>query len=416
MNRVFLNGCLSIFSIAALAGSLDRSSYHKPYGYDLPSLRLRADSGAALNIPGGTYFGLEDPLLLDNQDIVAKFLVYAGEDRVGILRWSNETGLSKHFSPEGSFPSGISYNPESQELHFEQVNYGYFSEGLMTLSQDFKTLHRSFFDRKFLFTSSPQPVGTQGTLVVRDQLGDSSQALSLVSPNGRVLPTLVSATRDASSHYSYIFPHLSQQSGFLAVKVRHGRAGEIAESQPDEILLVDLREYPARPQRLLADRDLDPSSQFAGFDNTGAIDASGNLAWIVRLADGRRALVSKLYNRDARLIVVEGEREIARFSNFRIATNRRGDIVFRATDRRGLEGVWRTSPEGEPQVILGANDRVKTDQGPAFVGVSGEFGGVIYMSPQINPKGDILVGAYLRTDEASPRDIGVGYFVVEPMQ
>jgi hypothetical protein len=401
--------CAALLLHPALASS-------ESVGYNVPSLRLRADSGAALNIPGGTYFGLEDPLLLENQDIVAKFLVYAGEERVGVLRWSRETGLSKYFSPEGSFPSGISHDPQSKELHFEQVNYGYFSEGLMALSHDFKTLRRSFFDRRFLFTSSPQPVGTEGALVVRDQLGDTSQALSLVSHNGRVTPALVSATRDATSNYSYIFPHLSQQNGLLAVKVRHGQAGEIAESQPDEILLLDLKESPLKPQRLLADRDLDPTSQFVGFDNTGAIDEGGNLVWIARLVDGRRALVSKLFNKEARLIVVEGEGEIARFSNFHIATNRRGDIVFRALDKYGLEGVWRTSSEGQAQVILRANDRVKTDQGPAFVGVPGDFGGVIYMSPQLNSKGDILVGAYLRTDEVSPRDIGVGYFVVEPMQ
>lgn len=382
----------------------------------MPSLRLRADSGAAFNIPGGTYFGLEDPLLLDNQDIVAKFLVYAGEEKVGVLRWSRETGLSKYFSPEGSFPSGISYDSQSKELHFEQVNYGYFSEGLMALSQDFKRLRRSFFDRKFLFTSSPQPVGTEGTLVVRDQLGDSSQALSLLSHTEIVTPLLVSATRDATSSLSYIFPHLAQQSGLLAVKVRHGQAGEIAESQGDEILLLDLRKSPLKPQRLLADRDLDPSSQFVGFDNTGAIDAHGNLAWIVRLESGRRALVSKRLNQNARVIVSEGEGEISRFSNFHIAINPNGEIVFRATDKQGLDGVWRTSNEGQLKVILRANDRVKTDQGPAFVGVPGDFGGVIYMSPQLNSKGDILVGAYLRTDEVSPRDIGVGYFVVEPMQ
>ncbi len=415
MNRLLLKACLLTFSIAASAGSLDRSSYHKPCGYDLPSLRLRTDSGAALNVPGGTYFGLEDPLLLDNQDIVAKFLVYAGEDKVGILRWSRETGLSKHFSPEGSFPSGISYNPESQQLHFEQVNYGYFSEGLMALSHDFKILRRTFFDRKFLFTSSPQPLGGEGTLVVRDQLGDASQALSLVTGGGQVFPALVSAMRDSTSPYSYIFPHIAQQSGLLAVKVRHGLAGEIGESQGDEILLLDFREVPIKTHRLLADRDLDPLSEFAGFDNTGALDASGNLAWIARLRDGRRALVSKVLHKDARILVSEGEGPIARFSNFHIAMNFRGDIVFRGVDAQGFEGIWRTR-EGQLWSVLRANDRVKTDQGPAFLGVPGDFGGVIYMSPQVNSNGDILIGAYLRTDEVSPRDIGVGYFVVEPMQ
>jgi hypothetical protein len=416
VNRLPLRLCVSVFSLLASAGAVDRTDYHKPEGYSVPSIRLRADSGAAFNIPGGTYFGLEDPLLLDNQDIVAKFLVYADEDKVGILRWSSETGLSKHFSPEGSFPSGISYNPESQELHFEQVNYGYFSEGLMALSQDFKLLRRSFFDKKYLFTSSPQSVGVDGTLVVRDQLGDASQALSLVKSSGHVLPAIVSALRDAQSPYSYIFPHLAQRSGLLAVKVRHGRAGEIAESQGDEILLVDLRQSPVKTHRLLADRDLDPSSQFAGFDNTGALDASGNIAWIARLRDGRRALVSKLLHEDARILVSEGEGPIARFSNFHIAMNLRGDIVFRGVDSQGFEGIWRTTRDGQLWRVLRENDRVKTDQGPALLGVPGDFGGVIYMSPQVNSKGDILVGAYLRTDEASPRDIGVGYFVVEPMQ
>jgi hypothetical protein len=167
---------------------------------------------------------------------------------------------------------------------------------------------------------------------------------------------------------------------------------------------------------LLADRDLDPSSEFAGFDNTGALDQDGNLAWIVRLRDGRRALVLKSLHREARVLIKENDGEIARFSNFHIAMNQKGDIVFRAVDKQGLEGVWRTNREGQLKALLRENDRVKTDQGPAFVGVSGEFGGVIYMSPQINSKGDILVGAYLRTDEASPRNIGVGYFVVEPIQ
>ncbi|MEO5667289.1 MAG: hypothetical protein ABIR96_04445 [Bdellovibrionota bacterium] len=400
-------------SFALSFPSFATSAYVKPEGYKVPAIRLRADAGASLNLPSGTYFGLDDALFLDNQDIVAKFLYYAREERSGLLRFSKDSGLDAAFMPNGSFPSGASVNPTSGDFVFEQVNYGYFSEGVMTLSHDFKTLRRSFFDKKYVFTAAPQVVSSEGNVVVRDVKDDATQGLSVVQ-NGQIQELLSSSARNPKSSYSYLFSQIAQPNGLLALKVRHGTAGQIDESQGDEILLIDLRHSPAVVTSLLQDADLDATSPFTGFDNTGALNANGDIAWIVRLKNGHRALVLKSMAGAPKILVEETRSRIRTFSAFHVSMNPRGDIAFRATDIEGLEGVWRVDANGALFPVIRENDRMKTDQGPALVGVSGDYGGVIFMSPQVNTVGDILVGARLRSDEARTRDIGLGYFVVEP--
>ena len=392
--------------------------YHKPEGYNVPGIRIRADSRVALNIPSKSYFGLEDPLFLENQDILCTFLVYAGQVQSGIFRFSQELGSDALLTPAETFLSRPTIDPLTGDIVFEQLNYGYFSEGIMSLSSDFKSVRRSFYDRHYQFTSLPQSISPskQRVVVREEQSSAEGQGLSLLENNGSVTELLESSVRDPKSPYSYLFSHSAHASGLVVLKVRHGRSGEISESQGDEILLIDLRTTPFSVTSLMKDNDLDPSSIFKGFDNMGALNANGDVSWITRLKSGHRALVFKAFGKEPRVLVEEKLSEISQFSNFHISMNARSEIVFRATDKAGLEGVWRTNAAGKLYSVVRQGDRLKTDQGAATVGVRGENAATIFMSPQINNSGDILFGAFLTKSEDDRRDIGMGYFVVEPLQ
>jgi|GEM_PF-3230774 len=402
---------IGLVSIASISGSAE--IYPRPEGYKVPALRLRADSGVALNLPSRSYFALQDALFLDTQDILASFSVWQGEAHSGVLRWSQQHGLSTHHLAPQNFASHLSPSPTSAEIFFEEVNFGGYSEGVMALSIDFMRVRRSVFDPTFRFMSSPQALRSPTRVLVREQKNDASQGLSVLSENASPETLLESSSRNFSSPYAYLFPPVAHAAGLAVIKVRHGKPGQLSESQGDELLQVDLKGATPVVRSLLKDRDLDGSSTILGFDNTGALNARGDIAWIVGLANGRRALARKRLNQAVQILVEEHASVITAFSHFHIAMNQRGDIVFRAQDSQGLEGVWRVDSSGTLFPVLREHDRVKTDQGPARIGVSGNFGGVIFMSPQVNEYGDILVGAYLRTDEIQARNIGMGYFVIE---
>jgi hypothetical protein len=402
-----------IFAAALLFLTPAHAAYPQPEGYRIPELRLRADSGPALNIPSATYFGLEDPLFFDNQDIVLKFLSYAGEARSGFLRWSSETGLQTHFTPVGTFPTGLSSDPTSGAIVFEQINYGYFSEGVMALSHNFDKLHRLFFDKTYIFTGSPQMVPAAQQVLVRELLNDGTQGLSFVG-NAGAREVLGTSPRNPGFPYSYLFRHSVHPNGFATLKVRHGEAGEIAETQGDEILLIDFRQEPPLFQSLLRDHDLDPRSPFAGFDNSGDINASGNVAWIARRPNGKRALIHSSPQGQTRVLVEEGLAEIAEFSYFHVSLNDLDQVAFRATDTSGKQGIWISDINGRLQRILTEGDRLKTDKGPARIGVGGTSPKTFYGSPKLNAKGDLLMGAFLTTEMTPQTDIGLGFFLVEP--
>src|SRR5690606_1179986 len=99
--------CATLF--ASLASQ--SASYFKPDGYEVPAIRLRADSSLSLNLPPHTILGLDDLLFLDNQDIIAKFLSFGGEEDTGVLRWSQDDGLSTHTIAPESYASGLSRDP-----------------------------------------------------------------------------------------------------------------------------------------------------------------------------------------------------------------------------------------------------------------------------------------------------------------
>ncbi len=378
--------------------------------YSVPELRLRADSGPAFNVPSQSYFGQEDPLFFDNQDFILKFLVFRGEARAGVLRWSQETGLSYILVPENSFPSGLSVDPRDGSIFFEQLNYGYFSEGVMRLSRDFKSIDRVFWDPSYAFTSSPHPL-PHGGLMVRENTFDGAQALSRIV-EGRPREFIAAASRDPASPYSFLFAPVFNSAGFMAVKLRHGLRDSWAESQPDEVALIDFRgPQPAR-LRAFSDHDLDPHSVFAGFDNTGALNANGDLAWVARLKNGRRAIIKRSVRGSISLLAEEGKAGIASFSYFRPAIDSRGRIIFRATSSEGFEGIWIVDDsQTPPRILVQQGDVLKTDRGPARAGVKGDTPQVFFASPQVNAHGDILMGIFLTAETEDRKDIGLGFFV-----
>jgi hypothetical protein len=411
IQRLLLGLFVSTLTLASQA-----STYLKPEGYEVPAIRLRADSSHSLNLPPHTILGLDDPLFLDNRDIFLKFLSFGGEESTGILKWSQDQGLDVHSISADSYASGLSLDPASGDILYEQINYGYFSEGVMRISSRLENPRREFFDRNYLFTSSPQGLREGRRFVVREQKDDGSQGIALLSSNGQVQTLVTSASRHASSPYSYLFPQQAIEDGRVVLKVRHGEAGQIGERQGDEIVLVSTTKDKVATTSLLRDADLDAASPFASFDNTGAVNTAGDIAWIVKLKSGRRALAYKAHDQAVRILAEEGQGGLRELQPFRASLNLRGDIVFRARDSEGREGVWRAEAwSGKVYPLIRENDRLKTDRGAALVGVKGDFPGVIYAAPQLNARGDILVGALLRSEETG-RDLGLGYFVVEPMQ
>lgn len=188
---------------------------------------------------------------------------------------------------------------------------------------------------------------------------------------------------DSSSPYSYLFSPAFNELRQFAGKARRGALGQWDESQPDEIRVWN----PDGSSVLIAvDRDSDAGSPYARFDNSVALNDSGDVAFIATLVSGGRGVFVGDGTTTV-TITTTTDPEISDIEFFHPALNNSGWVAFRAFDESGFRAVFVGDRESLVRVAT-EHDVVPSDLGDARIDQHDDspvFGGNV----SINACGDV---------------------------
>jgi len=396
-----------------------------PEGFRVPEIVMRADSGSSMNLPPLTYFGLESPLFTNKDEVILRYSVWGGEEQDGLLKYdSKNKTLISHKSSPNSFPSSIRLDETSGQIFFESVNYGYFSEGIYQIDKNLQNSARVINDKSVQFSSDlgvlNEGLHKANGLVSRAKQDNGALSIRLIlleSGSAFVEKTLLAtAHNNPQSPYSYIFPPSTSASGYIGVKVRLGKTGEIADSQPDQILVfkLDPTTHNFNLIKSIGDIDAIRDSTFRSFDNSPLINDSGTLVFAAQLKNGNRAIYKWSEKKGLQRIVEEAKgTDLEEIRYFAPSLNSKDEIVFRAKGPDG-ESIWHASAQLKLTRLLKRGDRVKSDMGWAHIGPSARDEMSFFLSPQINDQGNVLIGALVDLEGPNARSIGLGFYVIRP--
>lgn len=216
------------------------------------------------------------------------------------------------------------------------------------------------------------------------------------------------AAIDPASPYSFLFTPAFTAAGEIVGRVRLGAAGAVSDSQPDRIVAT----APNGDTRVLVrDRDDDPMSPYFAIDNGIGASDDGEVAFIARLGPAGAARgVFATDGTSNRSIAVTGGGVVNEIEFFAPSVNAAGQVVFRARDAAGVQGIF--VGDGATVVpVVRRGDVVETDVGTLRIGRPnvGEaaFGG----RPALNARGDVAFIADLMTVGDPPALVGRAVFV-----
>ncbi len=213
------------------------------------------------------------------------------------------------------------------------------------------------------------------------------------------------ANLDFGSPYSYLFTPSFNDSRDIAGKVRLGAAGQVGESQPDQVRVFS---NDGTSVLIAEDQDSNPVSPYTRFDNSVSLTNAGPVAFVATLASGDRAVVLSDGNTDT-VIASEAMADISEIEYFGPAANSQGLVAFRAKDGADLRAIFAGDGTNLWKVIA-EHDLVTTDLGEARIDQhdsSPVFGG----SPTINADGSIAFNAGLTPPDNNQVEWGSGIFV-----
>jgi hypothetical protein len=403
------------FFFSIFCGAILYSQGLQASKFEHPAIKIRANTTAALNIPARSYFGLENPLLSDDNSFFIKFDSWDGDARTGIFRWSDEYGPQHFFTPEGTFASGLALDTHTQKLYYELVNYGYFSQGIHRIDALLKKSELVFLDNKRIFSSNVKVLENNQSLIFRGSNANQSQDIVKLSldPQKHTDILLETAHQRPQEEIAYIFPPAANEHGLMAFKVRHGAAGELNEAQKDSIRIYNTQDNSLQLMHEIWDRDADPKSPFLSFDNTVSINASGEVLFVTKLSSGPRAIYKWKPTQGLQELVREGEFEgLDEIPFFAPDMNNAGEVVFRARSKSLGESVWHISAHNKLTRLMAWGDRIKSDLGWARVGDKNKNVMHLYLAPRINNLGSVLIGTLIHQDDDNSSNKGLGFYLL----
>ncbi|GAB4185589.1 MAG: hypothetical protein Tsb002_09480 [Wenzhouxiangellaceae bacterium] len=212
---------------------------------------------------------------------------------------------------------------------------------------------------------------------------------------------------DPQEPYAFLFTPAFNNQRQIAGKAR---LGGLEEFRPDQILITEAGQ---QVSIVAEDTDSDAASPFAGFDNSVAVNDDGAVAFVANIAGATSRGVFRV-NADA---VVELGREntgpLGDIEFFAVAMNNSGKVVFRAFDDQGRRAIWLGQGPGTPQRLIGEDDLVMTDIGPARI--QSPTGGPVFSGGvAINNLDEVAFTAVLTEPDNSSALVGLGSFILPP--
>jgi hypothetical protein len=293
-------------------------------------------------LPPQTDFA-NDPVVLNDRGDVAVALTAAQGALIGAVWVMGAEGSKWVYGERGAYLLRDLRFTATGQLVFERVNPELAPGG---------ERGAEFFMAPFV--SSDGRVGYRARMASGAQLFGWEGARS----GGVVAATLPFSV---ASLYSYLFtPSINERLEF-ASKARLGSTPEaLDESQPDEIRLW---RADGSSRLVASDRDGDPASPFAGFDNGVALSPHGRVAFVAQGADGVRAVWSWSEGALSRVAAV-GSDGVSDIALFHVAVNDAGTVVFRGKDAEGRAAVF-AARDARVSCLVREGDLLPSDLGSA---------------------------------------------------
>lgn len=396
-----LNRLVLFFALAALCSEAVDAAPPQPNEFLLYArTNFSVNPGGSFNIQPDAFVTSSTVVLNNNGNAAIKVSALSSCDCQAVWYGNPMAGGIVYFSPTGSFIGNVSMDvPE-----------------VIVFSQTFSSPDGIFYydvGANMSGLETDQPLGASGwgspTINVHGEIGYDASFVSdsaWVSWNGT--STDIHATEaalDVSSPYSFLFTPSFNDSGLIAGKARLGAAGQIDESQPDQIISVD---DSGQAIILLQDMDSDPASNYLRFDNGLAFNDLGQVAVVAGLAGNIRAVV--FYDgADDQVIAREGVSPVGEIDFFAPTLNNNGLVAFRGHDDAGLRSLFLADTDGVVRVI-GEHDLVDIDLGSARLDQhdgSEIFGGAL----SLNDNNELAFVAGLTPPDDNQTEWGSGIFV-----
>jgi hypothetical protein len=360
--------------------------------------------GGALNLPPNYFFSGEDIAINDHRNIAFRLTVTTGKHKA-VWYGNPENGGLAYFSEDDASLSAVSINNSNMVVWAESFNS---APGVYYL--DPETFSSGFLTNQPLgvTTISGIAINDDGLLGFRGQFGFAGTALVSVDPTVEGAHTWLQHAADSSlnpsSAYSYFFTPSFNNHRDIATSVRYGPG--VGNSNPDEIRIFK----PDGTSVLIAqDRDANPESPYASFDNSPRINNKGQVAFIATLVGGGRGVfVSD--GATTTTIATTHMPEVNEIESFSPDINDHGLVVFRGRNSDNIRSIFVGDGQ-DLKVVVKRYDILPSDLGPAWVNQevvsSPAFGG----SPRINNNGDIAFNCGLTPPDNDQIEWGTAVYV-----
>lgn len=374
------------------------------YTHELQARTNLLINDEGFNLPPGSSFNSINPSLNDQGVVAFPVQVVhdrgSGEDRPGLWVGTDGDGSVVHRGDiTERISADVSLNQDGQ-VAFTLGNSGSVDNGLWVQDPDDGAVRRTSLPITPSSHSTPT-MTSDGTVVSKATLGEGNGWVATSPDNAGVL---IAADQDVlpDSPYDYLYTPAANDAGQVAGKV----GIQTGDFGPVEIRRFDIG---GESVRLVANRDVDPTSTYTAFDNSLGINDNGTVAVVAKKSNGTRALLRIDENAVHEVVVAASDKEIRSIDYFAPDINNADQIVFRGKDADG-QGIYVVDADGTLTKVIGTNDEVETDQGLGMVAQhdgSNVFGG----APEINASGDVVFTAALTPADDKMVEWGTGVFV-----
>ncbi|MGE3180352.1 MAG: hypothetical protein AB7N71_01880, partial [Phycisphaerae bacterium] len=372
--------------------------------YDPPQLQCRANFSGAFQLPNVTFFTNSTPSINDEAAVAISLGIVSGQDQDGIWYGGNGSGgivfttsLEAILSDVSLNDAGLIVGPQS----FSSQDGIYFyddsdmSSGLLT------TLPFGASGWSATTVNAAGEVGFRAIFTGRNAWASLSGGATAIHA--------AEATLDPLSPYSFLFTPAFNSQRQIAGKARVGPPNQVADSQPDRIVLID---SDGTTTIIARDDDDEPTSMFDRFDNSVDVTDDGRVVFQANLVGGGRGVfVSD--GMTTVTIATTAMPALTSVESFRPTISSSGLVAFRGM---GPNGRAIFLGDGTELIeLVSEHDLVDSDLGPARIDQhdsSPVFGG----GPDINAHGDVAFQCGLTPPDNDQIEWGSGVFIVHRQQ
>ena len=399
VQHVMLFGLLLPGGAAALA----HVPHYKEFQLQARS-NLCANEPQGFNLPCNVFFNSSTPAINDSGQVAIKLDVVGNSQ--GVWFGAAGAGSIAYVTPAEAIISDVGMN-----------DAGYVVFPQTESSQNGIYFYDSASNSSGLRTTLPfgatawgsTNVNESGQIGFRATFNASGQALYSLDESPALALHAAEASLDPESPYSFLFSPAFNDNRQIAAHVRLGLAGQVANSQPDEIRLFN----PNGTSVVIArDADAQPGSPFTGFDSSRpAVTNDGRVAFIANLVGGGRGVFLG-DGTETIQIANTNSSDVTAIEFFPPAVNDHGLVAFRGKDNASptpRQAIF----VGDGSVlrrVIGQFDPIMIDRGLAQIAqhdTSTVFGGSI----GINARADIVFNATLTPIDNTQIEWGSGLFV-----